>query len=167
MDISDGSPWVVIAADLAKLGIELVPAEGNFTLAQSRVAAVIPIRWIVDYPNGSNFAVLLGQEGISDDGLLNLSLLGASPEQLMSWGYKVTEVPSLDEKLVSCRQAVGAAAFLCWAELDQLVTERVVPWVPLAFIDQHWVFSERVVEFVPDADSVGPALDQIRLLPEG
>ena len=78
----------------------------------------------------------------------------------------MTEVPSLDGKLDSCKRAVASAAFLCWAELDQLITERVVAWVPLAFVDHHWIWSERVIEFSPDGESISPALDQIRLRPE-
>ena len=165
-ETTDGSPWSLIIGDLATIGIELVPAEADPFLGQSHVAAVVDIGWGADYPNGANFMALLSQEGISDDGLLNFSLIGATAEQLASFGYEVTEVPSLEGKLASCRQAVGSAAFMCWAELDQLVMERVVPWAPLVFIDHHWVFSERVVEFSPDADSVAPALDQIRLRPE-
>jgi peptide/nickel transport system substrate-binding protein len=165
-ETADGSPWALIVSDLAKIGIELVPAEADPFLAQSHVAALIGIGWGVDYPNGANFTGLLSREGISGDGLVNISLIGASTEQLASFGYEVTEVPSLEGKLASCRQAVGSAAFMCWAEVDQLIMERVVPWVPLAFIDHNWVFSERVVEFSPDADSVAPALDQIRLRPE-
>ena len=159
----DRGPWPLIVRDLAKIGIKLVPAEADFFLAQSHVAAVINIGWGADYPSGANFSALIGPEGISDGGLLNLSLVGASAEELTSWGYEVTDVPSLDSKVDSCKRSVGSAAFLCWAELDQLITERVVAWVPLAFINHDWVFSERVAEFSPDGESVGPTLDQIRV----
>jgi hypothetical protein len=165
-ETADGSPWSLIVGDLATIGINLVPAETDPLLGQSHVAAVVDSGWGADYPNGGSFSGLLSQEGISDHGLLNLSLIGATAKQLASFGYEVTEVPSLEEKVASCRQAVGSSAFMCWAELDQLVMERVVPWAPLAFIEHHWVVSERVVEFSPDADSVAPALDQIRLRPE-
>jgi hypothetical protein len=157
----------LIAADLAEIGIELVPtAEANAFAPANRVAAFVGIGWGVDYPSGSNFAGLVSRVGISADGSLNYSLIGASPDQLTSFGYKVTAVPSLDGKVDSCRQAVGSAAFMCWAELDQLLVERVAAWVPLSFIDLHWVFSARVAEFSPDAESIGPALDQIRLRTE-
>jgi peptide/nickel transport system substrate-binding protein len=157
----------LVMADLAKIGIELMPTEANAFLAQSHVATFIGIGWGADFPNGSSFIALLSQEGISDTGLSNLSLVGASAEQLASWDYEVNDVPSLERKVDSCRQAVGSAAFMCYAELDQLVMERVVAWVPLGFVDHHWVFSERVAEFSPDADSIAPSLDQIRLHPEG
>ena len=162
-----GGAWPPIVSDLSKLGIHLVPSEADPFLAQSHVAAVIDIGWGADFPNAATFGGLLSREANSDDGHLgNLSLVGASNEQLTSWGYEVTEVPSLESKLDSCNQAVGSAAFLCWAELDQLMMERVVPWVPLAFVGHDWVFSERVAEFSPDAYSSFPALDQIRLHPE-
>ena len=161
----DGSFQPLIAADLAEIGIELVATEADALIAKNRVAAFIGIGWGVDYPNGANFSALFTQEGISADFLLNLSLLGASAEQLASWRYEVTDVPSLDVKVEACRQAIGSAAFLCWAELDQLLMERVVPWVPLAFVEHQWIVSERVAAFSPDPDSVGPALEQIRLHP--
>jgi ABC-type transport system substrate-binding protein len=156
----------LVFADLAEIGIELVPSDADPFLPDSRVAAVIGIGWGADYPSGANFSVLLDSDGVSAEGLLNLSMVGASPEQLSSWGYDVTSVPSLDEKIDACLSAVGSAAFMCWAELDQLVMERVVAWVPLAFVDHRWVYSERVAEFSPDPDSIGPALDQIRLHPD-
>ena len=161
----DESFLPLITADLADIGIELVATDADAFLPENRVAAFIGIGWGIDYPNGANFSALLTQEGITTEFLLNLSLLGASADQLESWGYEVTEVPSVDVKLESCRQAVGRAAFLCWAELDQLLMERVVPWVPLAFAKHQWVVSERVAAFSPDPDSIGPALEQIRLHP--
>jgi len=161
----DGSLVPLIGADLAEIGIELVLTDADPFLAESRVAAFIGIGWGVDYPNGANFSLLLSQAGISAGSLLNFSLLGGSTEQLASWGYEVTQVPSLNGKVDSCRQAVGGAAFLCWAELDQLIMERVVPWIPLAFVERHWIVSERVAAFSPDPESVGPALEQVRLHP--
>jgi peptide/nickel transport system substrate-binding protein len=155
----------LVIADLAEIGIELVPSEADAFLPQSQVAAFIGIGWGADYPSGSNFSLLLDSDWVSADELLNLSMVGASAEDLASWGYEVTDVPSLDDKIDACLGAVGSAAFMCWAELDQLVMERVVPWVPIAFIDHRWVFSDRVAEFSPDPDSIGPALDQIRLHP--
>ncbi len=162
----DGTNVSVVTGDLAEIGIKLVPTDADPFLPQTHVAALVGIGWAVDYPNAANFRPLLGQEGISDEFVLNQSLMGATAEQLASWGYEVTEVPSVEGKLDSCSQAVGSAAFMCWAELDQLLMERVVPWVPLAFVDHHWIFSERVAEFSPDADSIAPSLDQIQLHPE-
>jgi peptide/nickel transport system substrate-binding protein len=157
----------LIADDLSEIGIELVgvPQDDVFR-PDSRIAIFIGIGWGADYPSGSNFTGLVSKDGIFPEQNLNFSLVGASPDQLMSWGYHVTQVPDLEGKVESCRQAVGSAAFMCWAELDQLIVERVVAWVPVAFIDQHWAFSERVAEFSPDVESVGPALDQIRLHPD-
>jgi hypothetical protein len=54
---------------------------------------------------------------------------------------------------------------MCWAEVDQLMTERVMAWVPLAFIDHHWIYSGRVAAFSPGPESIAPALEQIQLRP--
>lgn len=155
----------LIANELAKIGIKLVPTDADPSVAQNHVGTFLNLGWGADYPNGGNFAGLVGKDGLGDEFLLNLSLLGASPEQLAQWGYDVNEVPSLNDKVAACQRSVGSAAFMCWAEVDQLMTERVMAWVPLAFIDHHWIYSERVVAFSPGPESVAPALEQIQLRP--
>lgn len=81
-------------------------------------------------------------------------------------GYGVTDVPSIDARVQACLAAVGSAGFECWAEIDQLVMERVVAWAPLGFAIHGWITSDRVAVFSADAQSVAPSLDQIQLRPE-
>jgi hypothetical protein len=155
----------LITSELAKIGIKLVPTDADAFVAQNHVGTFLNLGWGADYPNGGNFAGLVGKDGLGDEFLLNLSLLGASPEQLAQWGYDVDEVPSLNEKVGACLRSVGSAGFMCWAEVDQLMTERVMAWVPLAFIDHHWIYSGRVAAFSPGPESIAPALEQIQLRP--
>jgi len=155
----------LVAADLGEIGISIVPTEADIFDPREHVAAVVGIGWGVDLPTATNFAGLLLGGGLPDQES-NLSLLGATPQQLETWGYGVTDVPSIDARVQACLAAVGSAGFECWAEIDQLVMERVVAWAPLGFAIHGWITSDRVAAFSADAQSVAPSLDQIQLRPE-
>lgn len=156
----------LVAADLAEIGISISRAERDFLDPSQRVAALVGIGWGVDLPTASNFAGLLHSGGLPGQSQ-NPSLLGARPETLAAWGYEVTDVPSIDARVAACAETVGSESFQCWAEIDQLVMERVVAWAPLGFATSGWITSDRVISFSADADSVAPALDQIQLRPDG
>jgi peptide/nickel transport system substrate-binding protein len=157
-----------IRANLADIGIDLTVAgeDADPFDPRTHIGVLAGIGWQADFPNAANFAALFGQRGIGEEGILNFSLMGATPQQLDEWGYDVTDVPHLEPRVEACIVAVGSDVFRCWAEVDQLLTERVMPWVPLAFVRSAWITSDRVVAFSPDAYSVSPALDQIRIRPD-
>ena len=155
----------LLAEDMAEVGITFVPTERDPFDPREHVAALVGIGWAVDLPTATNFAALL-RGGPSAGGESNLSLFGALPEELRAWGYDVTDVPSIDSRVKACVAAVGTDGLECWAEIDQLVMERVVAWAPLGFAIHGWVTSDRVTTFSASADSVTPALDQIQLRAE-
>ena len=155
----------LIAADLAEIGISIVPTDRDVFDPREHVAAIVGIGWAVDLPIATNFAGLLLGDGLPGE-QANVSLLGSSPEQLAAWGYEVTDVPTIDAHVQACVASVGSAGFECWAEIDQLVMERVVAWAPIGFAISGWITSDRVAAFSADAQSVAPALDQIQLRPE-
>ncbi len=95
----------------------------------------------------------------------NHSLLGATPGQLRGWGYSVTSVPSVEDRLGACVARWGSAHTECWAELDQYLMTEVVPWVPYMFVNFVQVVSERVVGYSFDQFGGQPALDRIALAP--
>ncbi|MDP9119426.1 MAG: ABC transporter substrate-binding protein [Actinomycetota bacterium] len=104
--------------------------------------------WGKDYADGITF----GEPLFSSSGLwescCNYSLVGATAEQLGGWGYDVTEVPSVDEKVEECSALEpGAERFQCWAELDQQLMEEVVPWVPYLFDNSVDIISENVQNY--------------------
>jgi hypothetical protein len=74
-------------------------------------------------------------------------------------------VPSIDAKFRQCVPLVGQAQFQCWAELDQLLMEQVVPAVPLVFEGYVRPVSARVASYSFDQSVALPALDQIALKP--
>jgi peptide/nickel transport system substrate-binding protein len=94
-----------------------------------------------------------------------LSLVGASPQQLKEWEYTVQSVPNIDPKIAECLRLTAGAQIECWAETDQLLMERVVPWVPYLFEGFAQVVSDRVARFTFSQSSfvLMPAFDQIAL----
>jgi hypothetical protein len=97
--------------------------------------------------------------------LLNHSLLSATAGQLREWGYAVTSVPSVEDRLDACATRWGPPQSECWAELDQYLMTEVVPWVPYMVVNYVQVVSERVVSYSFDQFGGRPALDRIALAP--
>ena len=104
--------------------------------------------WGKDYADGVTFGEPLFTSAGLWESCCNYSLLGASPEQLTEWGYDVTEVPTVDEKVDECAALEpGDERFQCWAELDQQLMEEIVPMVPYLFDNSVDILSENIVNY--------------------
>jgi peptide/nickel transport system substrate-binding protein len=157
---------------LRTLGIDpelkALPFRGAVDLVghpKKHVALDLAFGWLSDYPSGSGFLPLITtspKSAVNDD----LSLLGASPRQLRGWGYTVRSVPHIDEKVSECLALVGGAQVSCWAEADQLLMERVVPFVPIDRLVVPTTVSKRVAAFSFDQSLAITALDRIALRPQ-
>jgi hypothetical protein len=133
----------------------------------SRIGLAITTGWASSYGNASSFlpalfarptaAIML----LATFGPAHPSLLGATPAQLHRWGYRVGSVPSVDAKLDQCLPLTGDPQVQCWAELDQILMEKVVPVVPIVFINAVRGVSSRVADYAFDQSTVLPALDRI------
>jgi peptide/nickel transport system substrate-binding protein len=167
-----------ISEDLTQIGIELDlqitpynrffgdPPEffrGSVHDPRAQNAMVISYPWLKDFPEGAGW--FLGLFGASSIPGSNTSLLGASPGQLHEWGYEVTSVPSVEDRIQACLQRRGVSRTECWAELDQYLMTEVVPRVPYVFMEHTEVVSERVVAYSFDQFAALPALDRIVLAP--
>jgi peptide/nickel transport system substrate-binding protein len=151
----------IIESNLAEIGITVTWVEEPFMADPTgHIGLAAVLGWVADYPSANDFAGLLSEPAV--DGL-NLSLVGATPDQLSEWGYEVASVPSLDAKVAACRSRGGSAAFACWAELDQLLTEQVVAWVPVATSILAHVISDRIDHFEFSGSEAMPAIDRISL----
>lgn len=173
--VHDDGPEVRLAADsfaaqLSQIGLELdvETVDGDEFVRYwidpaNHAALTFVYGWGSDYLNAASwFGPLATSSAIGADSGGNLSLIGATPEQLTELGYAATAaVPSLDSQVAACVARTGAAQFECWAELDQYVMERVVPWVPLWNRQASRLTSPSVVRFRFDVSSSAPALDQI------
>lgn len=165
-----------VARSLAPLGlsVHLVADDGSNGIewpTNQVPIAVLPYGWGFEL-SGSEMSILVkgpvtsadAQEGES---VVNASLVGARPEDLQRWGYSVTSVPSVDDVIGRCQLEVGSRRARCWAELDQLLAETVVPWVPLFGLESVWLASARVEQFTLDQGvfHAFPALDKVSLVP--
>jgi ABC-type transport system substrate-binding protein len=167
-----------IRADLAGVGIDLEldirpiarffgdqPElySGSVHDPRAQIPLAIPYPWSKDYPDGAGwFQGLFERSGLGGS---NTSLLGARPSELRDWGYAVTSVPSVDDRIQTCLSRRGMAKTECWAELDQFLMTEVVSRVPYMFLEHAQVVSERVVAYSFDQFAALPALDRIALAP--
>jgi ABC-type transport system substrate-binding protein len=160
-------PDRLFAAELRQLGIsvrylKLSPAAYSYHFADPHAkTGVISHGFFKDIPNASAFFV--GNFSSANVPGGNTSLLGLSHEQLKRYGYATTSVPSVDGKMASCEPLIGGVQTQCWAELDQLLMEKVMPWVPFLSDRPTREVSSRVVRFSFDQFASLPALDQIAL----
>ncbi|HEV2907276.1 MAG TPA: hypothetical protein VGZ50_08180, partial [Actinomycetota bacterium] len=120
--------------------------------------------WGKDYADAFTFAdPLFGREFLGPDSCCNYSLVGAEPAFLQEAGYDVTEVPSVEDKLAECAPLTGDERITCYAEMDQLLMEEVVPWVPYLFDNNVDVISSRVVNYSFDQFAGNAALDHMAI----
>lgn len=172
-----------IRGDLAEVGIELeldpvtgeeffgdvdldpIPG-GSIHDPSAQIPMGIAYPWGQDFPEGAGwFSPLFDRSGLEGAYPSNTSLVGATPDQLHGWGYSVTSVPGVDDRIELCLARRGAARVQCWAELDQYLTTEVVSRVSYWITENATVVSERVVAVSFDQLTSLPALDRIALAP--
>jgi peptide/nickel transport system substrate-binding protein len=120
--------------------------------------------WGKDFADAFTFAdPLFGREFLGPDSCCNYSLVGAEPAFLQEAGYEVTEVPSIEDKLAECAPLTGDERITCYAEMDQLLMEEVVPWVPYLFDNNVDVISSRIVNYSFDQFAGNAALDHMAI----
>jgi len=157
-----------IAHDLDPLGIRLdldvLPYRRFFRLIYDpaqRVPIGIVSPWGKDLPIGDGwFSPLFASGGL---GGTNTTMLGASAGELRRWGYLVTSVPSIDDRVQACAILFGRSQSECWAKLDAFMMQKVVPWVPILGTTTALVVSGRVAAFSFDQFASLPALDRLAL----
>jgi ABC-type transport system substrate-binding protein len=170
----DASAGISLRRDLARIGIETEVADidetNDMTLPTNRTPIQVNLFGWGYNLTGTDLAQLLhGTAQFVDEGgfTANMSLVGATPEQLGEWGYAVASVPSVDDLIDRCDTEIGHLRARCWAALDQYVTDVLVPWVPLFSGELAWLPSSRVAAFSIDQSlpATWYALDQVSLLP--
>ncbi len=130
---------------LAAIGIEaeVVPLSDDVDMSDPANHTAMQSNWYNwSYPLDGDLNDLVSGPHIEHG--VNHSLVGATPEQLEAWGYSVTEVPSVDGLLDACAGESGHRRAACWAQLDQVLSEDVVPWLPLYATAAAWIVSPRV-----------------------
>ena len=163
-----------VASQLAGIGLRVrvdVQDPGTFysTYRDPKAHAAMRVdSWIKDLVSGAvYFPFLFGgpPTGVTDG--YGGELLGAPPSLLRAWGYKVTSVPNVDDRIERCLSLTFGAQIRCWAQLDQYLMADVVPWIPLVGFLSGRVVSDRLTRFRFDQAWALPlpALDQIAVKP--
>jgi hypothetical protein len=78
----------------------------------------------------------------------------------------VTAVPSVDEEIEECIPLVGTEQASCWAEVDTLLMEEVVPFAPYLFVDCSVAVSPRITHYSVDQFTTFPAPDHMAVSTE-
>jgi ABC-type transport system substrate-binding protein len=163
---------------LEQIGLEL-DVKGLTTTAMyakcnnlaERVPICLQVGWLQDYPDPYTFGPPLF--GGSDFGALypgccNYSAVGATEAEMQEWGYSVTAVPSADDKLSECSALpVSDERTQCWADLDKMLMEEIVPWVPRTYTNQTDIVGPNVVNYSYDEFGYMAALDHLAVSPAG
>jgi hypothetical protein len=122
------------------------------------------VSWGKDYADAYTFGPpLFSASAIGPQSCCNDPMVGASPQQLKSLGYSVTEVPSAEEQIDKCIPLTGDERVQCWADLDKYLMESVVPWVPFIFDNDVVITSSRITHYDFDQFAGLPALDRLAL----
>ena len=130
--------------------------------ANSHHALCVAPGWGKDYADGITFGEPLFSSAGLWESCCNYSLLGASADQLSGWGYTVTSVPSVDDKVDECAELEpGDERFQCWSELDKQLMEEVVPMVPYLFDNSVDIISENIVNYSFDQFAGLAAFDSL------
>jgi ABC-type transport system substrate-binding protein len=167
-----------VAQDLGMIGIrvKVTPVKGEDFFGRlgnptTRIALGLAPAWSHDFLNASNFVTPLfagslistafTTPGGAPGQCCNFSLVGASASSLRGWGYGVTRVPSVDNRINECLRLVGRPQVQCWTALDQYLTEVVVPWIPLIVENEIVAVPARVQSISFDQFASMPSLDRV------
>jgi peptide/nickel transport system substrate-binding protein len=160
----------VIASSAEQIGITFDIREGDrYTFMYdtcddvgSHFGLCPSVGWFKDYPDASSFGVpLFDSSGIASS---NYSLVGADSKLLKDNDYAVSSVPSVDDKVDECQGLLEPdERTTCYSELDQQLTEEIVPWIPWLFDNDVDIAGERMVNYTYDSSAGLAALDHISL----
>lgn len=154
---ADEAPWTtmspIVRESAAAIGIDLRVREMPLSAAQTvagtpsrRVPMTLFVGFLKDVPDPLPFMELLRSSAILPSGTTNLAMVGLSRARADELGlpYPDGGIPSVDAEIDACARLAGGDRMDCWAALDRMVTETVVPYVP--YLDGL------------NADVIGPAV---------
>ena len=160
----------LIQENLAQIGITLdvKPFERGTMYTKcsdpsTHMAICLAPAWGKDYPDPYTFGVPLFSTAYLFPSYGNLALVGADEEYLSKYDYSVTTVPSAEDKIDECKALQDEARTTCWAELDRLLMEEIVPWVPYLFDNNIDVVSDRISNYGFDQFAGLAAYDQMAI----
>jgi peptide/nickel transport system substrate-binding protein len=174
------SPWTnmnpILQQDLAKIGLQAQLQEVKPDVVNSQTVTVdklIPMSfgqgWAKDFgsPYGFDFFVFNGTT-ISCTGSYDQGLLGMTEDQAKECGvedaynkaiqfYPDHKLPSIDAQMAKCVQEEGDAQQQCYADMDKVIMEEGMTWVPWSWGKNLIITSPSVTQYVYDQNAGDPA----------
>lgn len=156
------TPWKemepIVVDNLGSIGIEVEPRALESSAAYTTVQTTsknVPIAlnagWGKDYADASTFMVLFDSRSIVPEGNVNYSLVGLTEEQAADKELGImgntSDVPSVDDEIDQCNELTGEERNQCWIELDQTISEEVVPWAPYLWANNIDIIGPAVTKF--------------------
>jgi peptide/nickel transport system substrate-binding protein len=158
-----------IQANAAKIGITFTvrSVNGAYPVIQT-TSKNVPFstrpRWFKDYADPSTFIdPLFKGSSIIPEGNTNYALVGVTPAQAKKYGIKgsVTNVPSIDKQAEACAKLIGSPRLNCYAKLDKVLTEKIVPWVPYMSAKTVTILGPKVTKWNFDQNAGFTALAHV------
>jgi peptide/nickel transport system substrate-binding protein len=133
--------------------------------AKQHIAVCPSEGWYADFADPYAFVTGLFSTTSLNPSCCNDSFMGATLEQLKSWGYdQVTgPIPGAEDQLNQCLPAQDAARQTCYEGVDKYLMENVVPWIPFRFANQVGITSPRVLNYHMNASSGWISLSLVAL----
>jgi hypothetical protein len=117
--------------------------------------------WAADYPGTSAMFPEFLDHLLANNSGLSVSALGATPSELRRAGMNVTKVPSIQSDYDRCAVALPVQAPVCWAQLDQWLTTKLVAVVPVMSTENVRLVGPNVSSFSIDQANNEVALDRV------
>jgi hypothetical protein len=148
----------VIEESLGKIGLELETRQLSDSYPPIQTPSkLVPIAsrtgWGKDYPDPFTFIdPLFKSTSILEEGNTNYSLVGLTPEIAKDIGVtgSIDNVPNVDQEIDDCAVLADQERIDCYAEVDQLLMEEVVPWIPYIWLNEIHPLGPGVGKFVYD-----------------
>jgi ABC-type transport system substrate-binding protein len=161
----------IVQADLAKIGIGIVPRDletGSAFTAIETVKNKVPMSALgggyADYADPYGFAeASFSSTALAATGCCNYSWVGLTKSQAASLGipYPSNGVPSVDSQLNTCEALSGTARLNCWVAFDKYMMTDIVAWVPYMWGNYVNVTAPDVTRYVVDQATGSISLTQI------
>lgn len=158
-----------VQANAAKIGITFTvrSVNGAYPVIQT-TSKNVPFstrpRWFKDYADPSTFIdPLFKGTSIIPEGNTNYSLVGLKPAQAKKYGItgSVTNVPNIDKQAEACAKRIGSPRLNCYAKLDKVLTEKIVPWVPYMSAKTVTILGPKVTKWNFDQNAGFTALAHV------
>jgi peptide/nickel transport system substrate-binding protein len=160
----------VVQANAAKIGITFTArtVNGAYPVIQT-TSKNVPIstrpRWFKDFADASTFIdPLFKGSSIIPSGNTNYALVGVKPSQVKALGLtgSTKGVPSIDKLANKCGAIpLGAKRTACYAQIDKVLTSKIVPWIPYMWARTVTILSPNVTKWNFDQNTGFTALAHV------